>query len=63
MAKLETISKCFYVDVNLKGKFFPSRAMRVINRDSSRKPWNRQKHFDAFVHRKKNESLTLKDQI
>ena len=25
------------------------------------KPWNRQKHFDTFIHPKKNEFLSLKD--
>ena len=35
--------------------------MSLINRDFSSKPWNRQEHFDAFIHPKKNESLSLKD--
>ena len=59
------INKCFYVDVDFRNESFPFKAIRCltsfINRDFSTKPWNRQKHFDAFIHPKTNESLSLKD--
>ena len=59
------INKCFYVNVDFKSESFPFKAIRCltsfIDRDFSTKPWNRQKHFDAFIHQKNNESLSLKD--
>ena len=55
----------FYVDVDFQSVSFPFKAIRCltsfINRDFPTKPWNRQKHFDAFIHPKKTESLSLKD--
>ena len=59
------IKNCFfYIDVDLKSEYFPIKAIRCvtffINRDFSTKSWNHQKHFDAFIHLKNNESLSLK---
>ena len=63
--KNNEINKCFYVDVDFKSESFPFKAIRCltsfINRDFSTKPWNQKKHFDPFIHSKKNESLSLKN--
>ena len=52
----------FYVDVDFQSESFPFQAIGCltffINRNFSTKPWNRQKHFNAF---KNNESISLKD--
>ena len=59
------INNCFYIDVDFKSESFPIKAIRCltsfINRDFSTKLWNQQKLFDAFIHPKKNGSLSLKD--
>ena len=59
------INKCFYIGIDFRSESFPFKAIRCltsfINRDFSTELWNQQKHFDAFIHPKKNESLSLKD--
>ena len=59
------IKDCFLVDVDFKSESFIYKAIRCltsfINSDFSSKPWNRQKHFESFIHPRKNETLSLKD--
>jgi len=61
----DSIKECFVTDVDFRNESFIYKAIAClcsfINSDYSSKPWNRQEHFDAFIHPKKNQSLSLKD--
>ena len=50
-------NKCF-TSMLISKVNLPFKAIRCLiffmNRNFSTKPWNRQKHFDAFIHPKKN---------
>ena len=59
------IKECFLVEVEFQNESFIVKAITClssfINKDFSAKPWNRQSHFESFIHPKKNESLSFKD--
>ena len=61
----DNIKECFVTNVDFRNESFIYKAIAClcsfINSDYSSKPWNRQEHFDAFIHPKKNQSLSLKD--
>ena len=48
------IKDCFLVDVDFKSESFIYKAIRCltsfINSDFSSKPWNRQMHFESYIH-------------
>ena len=55
----------FLVDLEFHNESFIVKAITClssfINKDFSAKPWKRQSHFESFIARKKNESLSLQD--
>ena len=57
------ISKCFFVDIDFKSESFPLKAIRylisLINRGFLQNRQIDKNHFDAFIHQKKKESLSL----
>ena len=57
------IIKCFYVDFTSKVNLCQLKLLDASNPSLIEilKPWNRQKHFDVFMHPEKNESFLLKD--
>ena len=61
----DSIKECCVTDIDFRNESFIYKAIAClccfINSDYSSKPWNRQEHFDAYIHPKKNESLSMKD--
>lgn len=59
------LSEAFVVDVEFRNESFPAKALKClssfINKDTSAKPWNRQREFDQFIKPKTNKSISYKD--